>query len=872
MSSLDTLADRLGRRLARLPFRRKLNVLIAVPLAMISVLIAVYVNGQVSQAQAAAHEAGLLEASGTVAELVDDLQQEQGQAILYFESYSDSPKDKDRILSGYMAAQHATDRQVEKVRAAFGSTLPPDIADLLNGMSAALDTPRTAVADGKLPTDNIDTAYNPLTEALLNGLHLTAPQQDQTTARLADQLEDLLWVNAAHAQFETALLSAQTGNADALSQFSATEGAYRLYRFQLTRFGQISNSQAHAALLAKIDFNGDEAALDAAHADLQLRASGLGDSTRLTKAQGWQRAMALQPSVVAESQRRLSITRQLVPEIAAEAHAASVRAWWQASLLLGLAALMFFGWVALLALIRRSILGPLQRVTEAARRVSELSAQELARVADEDSPDGMDGTPNLEDLPILAEDEIGELAKAFNQVQQTAGALLERQVLSRRNIAEMFGNVGRRVANLTGRQLTLIDSVERGETDPELLDQLYRIDHIAVRLQRNADSLMLLAGIRDTELDGRPAELTHVVRAALGQIEGFERVRLAAEADATVSPDVVGDMVLMLAELLENAVSFSPAHSEVAVTIREQGGQAVLEIVDHGLGMSSERLAEENARLVRRERLDLAPTRVLGLFVVGALARRWGIQVTLARTPGGGVTSRVAIPTDLVTPTTPRAGRTWSPNGALTSGRGEPATPALPPANAPAPAAAVVAAAAAAVALPTREAGVDRGGWREPVLEPSADLFAPRREPEARHARPVEPTTPALPPTRVTRELPTGPAPAATSAGLPLRKPLAAPTPEPAPAASPEPGRGDESRGPLRRRVRGATLREGLGAGERIAPVPADPEEVRSALEEFEDAVNRAELESTQGMRVIPENPGSTGTTGNPKQTEGVGQ
>ncbi|MEZ0067787.1 signal transduction histidine kinase [Streptacidiphilus sp. MAP12-20] len=864
MSSLDTLADRLGRRLARLPFRRKLNVLIAVPLAMISVLFAVYVNGQVSQAQSAAHEAALLGASGSVAELVDDLQQEQGQAILYFESYSESPRDKDRILTDYLAAQRATDHQADKVRSTFGSSLPVDIAAVLDGMSAALDTPRTAVADGKLPTDNIDTAYNPLTEALLNGLHLTAPQQDQTTARLADELEALLWVNAAHAQFETALLSAQTGNVDALSQFSATEGAFRLYQFQLARFQQIANNAPRAKLVGNIDFNVHETALDAAHAELLLQASGMGDTRKLSKAEGWQRAQNLQPDVVAESQQRLAITRQLIPEIAAEAHAASVQAWWQASLLLGLAALIFFGWVALLALIRRSILGPLQRVTEAARRVSELSAQELARVADEDSAEGADSTPNLEDLPILAEDEIGELAKAFNQVQQTAGALLERQVQSRRNIAEMFGNVGRRVANLTGRQLTLIDSVERGETDPELLDQLYRIDHIAVRLQRNADSLMLLAGIRDTELDGRPAELTHVVRAALGQIEGFERVRLAAEADATVSPDVVGDLVLMLAELLENAVSFSPAHSEVAVTIREQGGQAVLEIVDHGLGMSSERLAEENARLVRRERLDLAPTRVLGLFVVGALARRWGVQVTLARTPGGGVTSRVAVPTDLVTPTTPRAGRTWSPTGSLADT--EAPASVLPtsvlPASASAPAAAVVAAAAAAVALPTREAGVDRGGWREPDLEPSADLFAPRREPEARHARPAEPATPALPRSRAPRELPSATQGSATSsAGLPLRKPAAAAPAEPSPSRGDD--RDEETRGPLRRRVRGATLREDQGIGDRIAARPADPEEVRSELEEFEDAVNRAERDSTHSP---------TGTTGNPKKTEGVGQ
>lgn len=227
-------------------------------------------------------------------------------------------------------------------------------------------------------------------------------------------------------------------------------------------------------------------------------------------------------------------------------------------------------------------------------------------------------------------DELGELAEAFNQVQVTATALLERQVISRRNIAEMFGNVGHRVSNLTARQLALIDSVERGETDPEVLDRLYRIDHIAVRLQRNADSLMLLAGIRETGLNTGPMRLSNIVRAALGQIEGYQRVTPHAEGDVTVAPDIVGDLTLMLAELLENAVTFSPASSSVEVVLRPRhgsGGGALIEIIDHGLGMSAERLEEENARLIRRERLDLAPTEVLGLFVVGGLSRRWGIEV-----------------------------------------------------------------------------------------------------------------------------------------------------------------------------------------------------------------------------------------------------
>ncbi|MEY9940810.1 ATP-binding protein [Streptacidiphilus sp. MAP5-3] len=874
MSSLDTLADRLGRRLTRLPLRRKLNVLIAVPLALICLLISVYAYGEVAQATGAWRQAHQLRAGLQVAELVNDLQREQGQALLYFESYFDQPYAKSRVRpdeSAYLAAQRATDAQVGKVRQSFGHFIPDAESDALDNMSV-LSTPRTAIADGKLPPSDIDSAYGPLSEALIDGLGLSAPQQTAEASGLEQQLDALLRTEVAHASFETAVLSAETGDANAMLEFDNAVGSLQLYQFELQRYTAIAPA-ADAGRLAEIGFNQYQVQLTDALQGLALSTTELIIPTDDVKRRqiAHQSALDLQPAVDSESTVRLAIAQELITGIADQSNAASVQSWWRAGILLGAAAVLLLLWVAVLALIRRSILRPLRRVTQAARRVSELSAAELARVADEDTPVGVDGPPRLEDLPILAEDEIGELAKAFNQVQRTAGDLLERQAMSRHNIAEMFGNIGRRVANLTGRQLALIDSVERGETDPELLDQLYRIDHIAVRLQRNADSLMLLAGIRDTELDGRPAELTHVVRASLGQIEGFERVRLSADVDATVAPDVVNDLVLMLAELLENAVSFSPAHSEVQVTVREQAGQAVLEIVDHGLGMSSERLAEENARLVRRERLDLAPTRVLGLFVVGALARRWGIQVTLTRTPGGGVTSRVAIPADWVSPSLPRSGRSWSPSAPA-------AVPAAASAAASAtPAARAVSATPVRAALPTRSPGATSGP-REPEFETGADFFTPRGAGSGSRSgsgsdEPVH---------RGRGEREAG-AEVATDSGLPRRRPAApagdavsrpvVDTRPTATATPPDAASADSRPGGLKRRVRGATLRENLVGAERIATRPPDPDEVRSSLEEFEDAVSRAERDSATPTTLASAVASlRQRSTSNPKETEGVGQ
>jgi anti-sigma regulatory factor (Ser/Thr protein kinase) len=376
-------------------------------------------------------------------------------------------------------------------------------------------------------------------------------------------------------------------------------------------------------------------------------------------------------------------------------------------------------------------------------------------------------------------------------------------VLSRRNVAEMFGNVGRRVSNLTTRQLAFIDAVERAETDPALLERLYSIDHIAVRLRRNADSLMLLAGIRETVLAAGPTPVSNVVRAALGQIEGYQRVRLYAGTDAMIEPDIIGDLTLMVAELLENAVSFSPAGSPVEVTVRSSDEGAHIVVTDHGLGMSAERLAEENQRLIRRERLDLVPTKVLGLFVVGALARRWEIRVELTRTPGGGVTAEVTLPSRLLLTMSAVADTSGTPLATA------PAVPAPAPAAPAAPAAAAETGPTAAVTVPAS-------------VEPESPLprRLPRREPAAETEHESGTAAPLIPAAR------SGEPPADSADGT----------------------------RPLRRRVRGATLRTTVGAAQSLSQAPRtrDADAERDALEEFEAAVERARRDSDTGSHERP--------------------
>jgi signal transduction histidine kinase len=296
---------------------------------------------------------------------------------------------------------------------------------------------------------------------------------------------------------------------------------------------------------------------------------------------------------------------------------------------------------ALSIFMARAVARPLRRLTFSADRIARAAETELQRVADDDAETAR--PIRLDPVDVEAKDEIGDLARAFDRVQTTAVRLVERQVAGRRNVAQMFGHVGRRTQNLVGRQLALIDNLERRETDSDRLRELYRLDHMSSRLRRNASSLVVLSGGAGANEHMAPLPLSDVVRLALGEIEDYTRVDVDVPEEIVVVPSVVADLTLLLAELMENATSFSPPQTRIVVTAAELRGGARLAVVDQGLGLPPDRLAEENARLTRRERLDLAPSEVLGLFVVGRLARRHDIEVTLTDTPEGGLTAWVDL-------------------------------------------------------------------------------------------------------------------------------------------------------------------------------------------------------------------------------------
>jgi Nitrate and nitrite sensing/HAMP domain len=266
-------------------------------------------------------------------------------------------------------------------------------------------------------------------------------------------------------------------------------------------------------------------------------------------------------------------------------------------------------------------------------------------------------------VPIRSRDEIGRLAEAFNAVHRVAVQVAVEQAALRRSIGDIFLNLARRSQVLVDRQLELIDQLEQ-EADDDSLEQLFKLDHLATRMRRNAENLIVLSGgaVAGHRLT-QPARLVDVVRGAMSEVEDYQRVELLPIDEVAVAGHAVADVVHLLAELIENATSFSPPGTQVQIAGQQAAGGYVLEIEDRGLGMSDEELLEANERLANPPAIDFAVARVLGLYVVGRLAQRHGIRVQLRHSWYGGVTALALLPSSLVTG--PRSD--WRPDRAETA-------------------------------------------------------------------------------------------------------------------------------------------------------------------------------------------------------------
>jgi hypothetical protein len=335
-------------------------------------------------------------------------------------------------------------------------------------------------------------------------------------------------------------------------------------------------------------------------------------------------------------------------------------------------------------IVSRSITLPLRSLT---RQATRMARHRLPGAVLEvlETPIGDDvAVPRLLPVTVRTRDEVADVAAAINTVQSSALDLAVEQAMLRRNIADSLVNLGRRNQTLVARQLDFITELEHGETDPEVLANLFRLDHLATRMRRHADSLLVLAGGEPARRWSTPVNISHAVRAALGEVEDYHRVALRQLEPATIHGGAAADLAHLLAELIENGLTYSPPDQVVEIRGRCQLVQRTvavhapaalhhglamgytLAVIDRGVGMQPAEIDRANRRLAGAESFTIAPSKYLGHYVAGKLAARQGLTVTLhgtavdeglasgSRATGCGVTATISIPADLVTAAPPR--------------------------------------------------------------------------------------------------------------------------------------------------------------------------------------------------------------------------
>ncbi|MFD8221950.1 nitrate- and nitrite sensing domain-containing protein [Streptomyces sp. NPDC059697] len=296
----------------------------------------------------------------------------------------------------------------------------------------------------------------------------------------------------------------------------------------------------------------------------------------------------------------------------------------------------------------QSIVGPLHTLRASALDITERRLPEVVRLLRGSGGAQLEAI-EVEPTAINSTDEIGGVARAFDDVHRDSVRLAFEQAQLRGRINTMFVNLSQRSQNLVERQLELIDRLENGEQEPDLLASLFKIDHLATRMRRNGENLLVLAGEKAGRRWSAPVRLVDVLRAAISEIEQYQRVQLRGLVTADVDGRAVNDIVHLIAELVENATTFSSPDTEVLVTSQLlSGGGAKIEIQDSGIGMTTKDLEEANDRLLNPPVVDVSVARRMGMFVVGRLSGRHGIRVQLRRSSPHGVTAVVMLPQKLV--------------------------------------------------------------------------------------------------------------------------------------------------------------------------------------------------------------------------------
>src|SRR6266545_7105484 len=672
--------ERLGGRqmFQNVQIRSKLIAILVGPLLALTILSSVGIGTNLAQSAEADRVNRLSLFAGKLSSLVSELQQERSLSNAYLGAGRLDGRDQ------LLAQRPSTDRVVADYRAAAADLKLATAGGSKRGVAelqrlidyglhevGKLPLQRRLVDNGRLPVALAAGPTEPTdAEVLQNtglpGEHGPINTVDKALDQYTDTIGDLLNIN------DQLVYQGAGDDRDLLRGLVTFAAISRAKEFGDVERGLVARTLAAGGHLG----SGDHAELSAVVGGEQLWISRFAANATADQRAEYASTVAGPDVTRAEQLRRTALAADEAPHMNVGS-----QEWWQATshrldlmrrvevgltsdvsavsatlkhsadrrALLYSIALTIVLWLAVgLSLVTaRSMVGPLRRLKDAAEKVARRTLPgvvERLQLGERVDLDAEAAAP----IEVYAKDEIGQVAEAFNAVHRVAVRVAGEQAALRKSVGDMFLSLARRSQGLVDRQLELIDDLERGETDPEALENLFRLDHLATRMRRNAENLIVLSGSDPARRWSDPVPLIDVVRAAVAEVEDYTRVELLPIEPLALAGQAVSDVVHLLAELIENATSFSPPGTKVQVAGQHVSSGYVVEIEDRGLGMTDPELVEANERLANPPTIDFALSRMLGIFVVGRLATRYGVKVQLRHSWYGGVTALVLFPENLV--------------------------------------------------------------------------------------------------------------------------------------------------------------------------------------------------------------------------------
>jgi len=634
--------------------RWRLGALIAVPLLTAAVLGALTINGDVSNWQTTGRVQHLAQLNSAVAKYIQALEDERDYSVA-------STANRRGYSAKLRTARRVTDGAAAEVTAladgiTVGNGYQLVAVQAVNDVQVGVETlpfVREAVADPVFPMTAIMQVYtvnmiqpaNTFTGVVGNEASNTDLRRDVIALGTLLQVEDsksvqraillraVSWPQPSLSSDDVASLEqAQRQEVVDLANFNASVDVAEQQNYSDTVSGQPVDSAAQQESLAEALLIGPLA------------------QHRLTQEQGRILAAA---NVNDDMSFTVGKMRQVADKLTGNVSTLANTSRTNAStglLVTSLVTVLLLLLVALVStIVARSLIRPLRKLRADALDVAGNRLPEM--VLRLSQSEGADEGVEIEPIGVTSTDEIGEVARAFDQVHREAVRLAADEAMLRGNLNAMFINLSRRSQSLIERQLSLIDSLEQSEQDSGRLSSLFRLDHLATRMRRNSENLLVLAGHEVTRRWSQPVPLVDVLRAAISEIEQYERVVLNVQPGIVVVGQAVNDAVHLVAEIVENATTFSPEDTQVYVSGQPlSSGGVLLDITDNGVGISDQEMSHANWRLDNPPVVDVAVSRRMGLFVVGRLAARHGVRVRLRHAQAGGLTALIWLPDTVAAP------------------------------------------------------------------------------------------------------------------------------------------------------------------------------------------------------------------------------